>query len=126
MADVCICELNQDGHCSPCQTKIGDGIQNFMKLFHEYQVQVQEAVSVFAGGDKCSECARRYTDWAMANVLKEFAKADSPKEFFGASFNSMSRMFMGLGVTAFPLSLKAYKETCWVKGWDENEIFSQS
>lgn len=75
------------------------------------------------GSEACNECGRRYADLAMARVLQELGTVEMPKESWNATFKALTGVLMGLGVASFPLSLKAYKEACWAKGWNEGDVF---
>ncbi len=123
MSGVCICETDADGHCPSCRRIMSEGLKAVGDLMKEYQDKMEVAVKLFSADGRCDECARRYADWAMAGYFKTLADADVPKEVVDAGFKSLTRLLMGLGVTAFPLTLKAYKEICWGKGWNDSDLF---
>lgn len=120
--EVCICELDADGHCAKCQKTMGDAIRKVGESLLEYQEKIKGSVAGF-GDARCGGCAARYADWAIARHMETIGKLDTPKEFIDATFKTITRLFMGLGVAAFPLTLKAYKEVCWARGWPEDDLF---
>jgi len=118
----CHCDQDEDGHCSNCKEAMASGIREFGLVFKEFQDKVDSLKGIF-GREKCDECGKRYADWAMSLVFEEFGKADTPKESVDGTFKAMIRIFMGVGISSFPLSLKTYKEICWRNGWNESHIF---
>jgi len=118
----CSCLLTSDSECPVCRGRIFKAFLDAGLLYRKFIEDMNALVERLKGTCACDDCARRYIDPAIANLLANVL-AEAPNRDLAAKMMQWSiSMIHGMGIAAIPQTLKAWKELCWRRGWSEEIV----
>lgn len=118
----CFCPVDQDGHCASCKSEVVDHCKKIVSILTEYCSQMETILSAFQArlGDmerhpSCGGCTERYADLGVSELVP--ALKDSTEFVARTIVEGLRQAFAKKGITATPLTLKAWSEICARNGW---------
>ncbi len=107
----CSCELDEDSACKKCPNNLWEA----MTVLVTSNIAIAKASQYLH--DMCGSCHKRYIDYAVARMLPMAAKTLDRSGVL--LLVKMQFKTAKLGNLKLPLTIKAWKDVCAEKGWND-------
>lgn len=116
----CSCPVNDDGDCVRCRGKI---YRVFFEAAESHRKYLEEIDGMMGQvRDVCQDCGLRYMDGSIAHLLDSVLEKSPDRDLALKMMQWAMATLHGIGISAIPQTLKAWKDLCRRKGWDEDLV----
>lgn len=113
---LCLCSMNEDGHCAACSAGLTEWLTSFAELQATYVKKIDDMGSL-ADKVSCEGCRAKYADVTMSKIFLSTVYAVPQQNVVVAMFNALQQVVATLGASQTPLLIKAYSDLCRERGW---------
>lgn len=122
--EICLCPKDADGQCPSCRDGIIESCKCTIVVFTKFFEDNQKAERDFRESlskcnasvdERCSPCTDQYIDLGISKLISGLADVEVP--IAKAVMDAFKKSSISRGITAMPLTDKAWLDLCASKGW---------